>query len=118
MTTDFETWAMRGLVAALGGWVTYLVRREVLNRDRRLKENRDELERTKTKFTHSMEQMSERFSASIDQLNMTVSSLAGAISDFRTLVAREYATREELREAEEYFRKTLEQCQNNCLLKR
>jgi hypothetical protein len=54
----------------------------------------------------------------IKHLNETVSALALAISDFRETVAKEYATRKQLEDAEDRFQKTVERCQDTCPLKR
>jgi len=107
MPTDFETWAMRGLVASLGLTLAWFIRRDDCTKTKAIETLRED-------YTSSLEAFSERFGSSLDRINGTMSGLAGAISDLRLMVGREYATREEMQGLEERCERRLAQCANAC----
>ena len=107
MTADFETWAMRGLVAVMGAALSWFVVRLVTSRDAELKALRSE-------YLEDMRVISDRFAESTDKMNGTISGLSKAISDLQVMVGKEYATRDELAEQEERTERRMAACRAAC----
>lgn len=103
MSADFETWVMRGVVAALGSCVAWFVAHGINAREAALKDFRRE-------YTDEIKTISDRFAESLDQINGTMAGLSRAITDLQIMVSKEYATGDELKEMENRFERRLADC--------
>ena len=98
MDPQFETWFMRGLVAMLLICLGWFIKREVSLKDKAFSAQQKEIERFKQEFSDSLEKMANRFTVSLDGFNVTLASLANALTDLKVTLAKEYVTWDDLRE--------------------
>jgi chromosome segregation ATPase len=124
MGADFETYAMRGLVAILGAALAAFVWREVTSKDKLWKavnQNRLDheaaLKDARDSFSRALERMADQFRLSIDSLNATIGSLSATVSKLDSTMAREYATKDDLRDTRNELRTEIQHHTENCPLK-
>ena len=124
MDATFETWAMRGLVVGLLGIVLTFVWREIISKDniwRTVTTNREQQEKalaeTRREFTESLDRITAQFRTALDALNVTMASLAVTVGNLNTTMAREYASKEDLREVKTDLQADLLCHMENCPMK-
>jgi chromosome segregation ATPase len=124
MGTDFETYAMRGLVAVLGAALAAFIWREITSKDklwRAINQNRLDheaaLKDARDSFTRALDRVAGQFRLSIDSLNTTIASLSTTVSKLDSTMAREYATKDDLRETRNELRTEIQYHTENCPLK-
>lgn len=113
-SSDFETWAMRGAVAIMGGWLTKLVYDRWKRQDKMEEAFKEALDLQRKEFEASLNALTTRFQASIDQLNSTIVGLSQSIGKLDASVAKEYASETDLRESEGRWREALKSCADRC----
>ena len=106
MSDSFEIWAMRGLVAFLGGALVAFIWREIKSKDaiwKTIGKNRETHERdlaeTRKAFTESLDRISGQFRSALDALNQTMAGLTITVGNLNTTMAKEYASKEDLKDA-------------------
>lgn len=106
--TEFEKWAMRGLVLGLLGICWAFVWREITGKDaiwKTVTKNRESNEaaiaEARQEFTASLDRIAGQFRASIDAVNSTLSTLTGTIGRLDATMAKEYTSKADLKEAKE-----------------
>ena len=124
MDATFETWAMRGLVVGLLGIVLTFVWREIISKDniwRTVTTNREQQEKalaeTRREFTESLDRITAQFRTALDALNVTMASLEVTVGNLNTTMAREYASKEDLREVKTDLQADLLCHMENCPMK-
>jgi chromosome segregation ATPase len=124
MGTDFETYAMRGLVAVLGTALAAFIWREVTSKDKLWKavnQNRLDheaaLKEARDSFTRALERVASQFRLSIDSLNATIGSLSATVAKLDSTMARDYATKDDLRDTRNELRTEIQYHTENCPLK-
>jgi chromosome segregation ATPase len=124
MGTDFETYAMRGLVAVLGAALAAFIWREITSKDklwRAINQNRLDheaaLKDARDSFTRALDRVAGQFRLSIDSLNTTIASLSTTVAKLDSTMAREYATKDDLRETRNELRMEIQYHTENCPLK-
>ena len=105
MASDFEIWAMRGLVGLLGTGLLIFVGRELSQKDaiwRTVTKNREAHEQAladaRKEFTESLDRIAGQFRSAIDAINTTLSGLAVTMGKLDATMAREYASKADLKE--------------------
>jgi ABC-type transporter Mla subunit MlaD len=124
MGADFETYAMRGLVAILGAALAAFVWREVTSKDKLWKavnQNRLDheaaLKEARDSFSRALERVTGQFRQSIDSLNTAIATLSTTVAKLDTTMAREYATKDDLRDTRNELRTEIQHHVENCPLK-
>lgn len=124
MSADFETYAMRGLVGVLAACLAPFVWREVRGKDilwNVVHKNREDheaaLKDARTSFARALERVSDQFRQSIDALNITLGALGTTVSQLDRTMAREYATKDDLRDTRKELREELNCHAENCPLR-
>jgi CRISPR/Cas system-associated endonuclease Cas1 len=124
MGADFETYAMRGLVAVLGAALAAFIWREVTAKDKLWKavnQNRLDheaaLKDARDSFTRALERVTGQFRLSIDSLNTAIGSLSTTVAKLDSTMAREYATKDDLRDTRNELRTEIQYHVENCPLK-
>jgi chromosome segregation ATPase len=113
MTSEQMAW---GLATFLTACLVRFVWREITQSDNlwaTIHQNRrqaeEALEESRKEFAASLNQIAGQFRASLEPLNTTVAGLASAIGKLEATMAREYATKSDLRDLREDLNKGLEQ---------
>ena len=108
MASDFEVYAMRGLVGLLGMCVVTFVGRELAQKDsiwKTVTKNREAhelaLAEARKEFTESLDRIAGQFRSAIDAINTTLSGLAVTMGKLDATMAREYASKADLKEAKD-----------------
>lgn len=114
MSADFETWFMRGAVVGLIGLTGKLVKDRWQEQNAKSAAIEQSLASARVELYEAMDKWSNRFSDSIDTLNVGVARLTGVVMEFQIKVADKYATTENLKELKADFAKDLRKCAENC----
>lgn len=121
MSAEFEVYAMRGLVAFLGGAVVAFLWREIRAKDgmwKTIHQNRQDheeaLEDARRDFEAAIERVTGQFRVSVDHLTANITGLTAMLGKLEATMAREYATREELREIRAEIRESIRSCADTC----
>ena len=108
MATDFETWAMRGLILVLGYSVAYLGKRAILLRDKHMDEQAEahslELAAMRKEFGTHLQEISSQTNHSFDSFNSGLSHLNQTLTELRITLAEKYVTFDDLKEHHENCR--------------
>ena len=126
---------MRGLVGLLGTGLLIFVGRELSQKDaiwRTVTKTREAHEQAladaRKEFTESLDRIAGQFRSAIDAINTTLSGLAVTMGKLDATMAREYASKADLKEAKDDLyddlngiksdlKEALEQHSDNCPLK-
>lgn len=121
MSSEFETYLMRGLVVFLGGATSTFLWREIRAKDgmwkaiNKNKEDHDQaLLDARHEFETELRQVTSQFRNSVDQLTTNITQLTAMLGKLEATVAREYATREDLREIRMEIREAIRSCSDTC----
>lgn len=143
MDPTFETYAMRGLVVVLGACLGAFIWREIRGKDAMWKVVRDNkeaadkalkelqekndaalnelrkasetgLKEAREGFARALERITDQFRLSIESLNTAIAGLGTTVSNLNTTMAREYATKEDLRDFKVEVRESLNCHAENC----
>ena len=106
MAMGWQEWAL----TTAGGALTILVARELKKKD----DVDHRIDAIRAEFSEALDSMATRFTKTLDSLNQTIASLAVTAGKFEAVVAREYATRHDLKEVKDELRREFEKCQENC----
>lgn len=114
MASEFEMWATRGLVAFLGAACWGLVSSKLKEADSVKKWAEGAMEAQRKAFQESLDKIEARFVQSLASLNATVADLATSAGQIREAVAKDYATKDDLRDARNEMRHEIEMCRDSC----
>lgn len=117
MSADFETWLMRGAVVGLMGIVGKLIIDRWRDQDHKAIALEQSLASSRVELYEAMDKWTNRFSDSIEALNMGVARLTGVVTDFQLKVAERYATVDELKELKADIAANCSKCAANCPIK-
>ena len=123
MSADFEAWLYRGVIAALSSIAAWFVVREIKAKDGlrvEIAKNREtasaDLAAMRSEFTNSLDRVVGQFRMSIEALNTTTAHLAQTIGSLEATIAKEYATRDDLRQLKEDLHREMDSCADRCAM--
>jgi len=125
LIADFETWAMRGTVAFLGGLLVRIGLQRVRTQDERegafreaLEAHRKATEETfrdfRKEFLDHLDRIQNSSETSMRALNTTMAEIAGTAGEIRARMAERYATKEDLAALEERIKERFRTCADSC----
>ena len=93
MGSEFETYAMRGVVALLGAAIGAFGWREITSKDGL----RTTIETNRIETTAMLDRITGQFRSSIDAINSTLATLSGTIGRLDATMAKEYASKDDMK---------------------
>ena len=122
-SADFEVWLYRGVIGALSAVAAWFVVREIKAKDglrAEIAKNREtasaDLAAMRSEFTNSLERVVGQFRMSIEALNATTAHLAHTIGSLEATIAKEYATRDDMRQLKEDLQREMDNCADRCAI--